>query len=111
MERIHLTQPCKKILRAIRDKKYDDIPECDTEDLLLLEQIGLVNVKWCEFGYAIVANLSNKGFAYLRINPKLKNPSIFEDKKCWINTVISITALLVALFDDYLKYLFNLWIN
>ena len=100
---MHLNTSCKKILRAIRDKKYSDIPECDTEDLLLLEQIGLVNIKWCEFGYAIVANLSNKGIAYLRVNPKLKDPSIFEDKKFWINTVISITALLVALFDDYLK--------
>ena len=78
-------------------KKYSDIPKNDTEDLLLLEHMGLVDVKWCEFGYAIIANLSNKGVAYMRVNPKLKDPSILDDKKFWINTAISFVALVVAI--------------
>lgn len=52
MEKIYLSKACKKILRAIRDKQYHDIPKSDTEDLLLLEQKGLINVVWCELGYA-----------------------------------------------------------
>lgn len=111
MERIQLSRSCKNILRAIRDKKYGDIPRNDTEDLLFLEHKGLINVEWCEFGYAVVVNLSNMGHAYMRSNPKLRNPSIFEDGKYWISTIISIIALLVSLFDDYLKNLFDLWIK
>lgn len=114
MERIHLTDPCKKILQAIKHKKYNEIPQSDTEDLLLLEHIGLVDVVWCEFGYAIIANLSNKGIAYMKVNPKLKNPSIFEDKKFWINTAISFAALIVAiiaLFEETFKDLLCSWIN
>ena len=114
MERIELTKPCKRILRAIKDKKYSNIPENDTEDLLLLEHMGLVDVQWCEFGYAIIANLSNKGVAYMRVNPKLKNPSILDDKKFWINTAISFAALVVAiiaLFEETFKDLLCSWIN
>jgi hypothetical protein len=97
MERIELSKPCKRILRAIKDKKYSDIPENDTEDLSLLEHMGLVDVKWCEFGYAIIANLSNKGVAYMKVNPKLKNPSIWEDKKYWITTIISFVAIIISI--------------
>ena len=97
MERIYLTKSCKRILQAIKNKKYSNIPKNDTEDLLLLEQMGLVDVKWCEFGFAIIVNLSNKGVAYMRVNPELKNPSIWDDKKYWINTVISVLALIVAI--------------
>lgn len=114
MDRIYLSKPCKRILRAIKDMKYNEIPESDTEDLLLLENIGLVDVEWCEFGYALIANLSNKGIAYMRVNPKLNNPSIFEDMKFWINTSISFAALVVAiiaLFEETFKDLLCSWIN
>ena len=97
MEKIYLSKACKKILRAIRDKRYNDIPHKDTADLLLLEQSGLIDVVWCEFGYAIVANLSSKGIIYLRTNPKLSNPSIFDDKKFWINTAISLIAIIISI--------------
>lgn len=80
MEKINLPKSCKKILRAIKNNEYDRIPVQDTADLLFLENNGLVRVVWCEFGYAVIANLTEKGIIYLHINPKLKNPSIFEDK-------------------------------
>lgn len=97
MEKIYLSKACKKILRAIRDEQYIDIPQSDTEDLLLLEQKGLIDVVWCEFGYAVVVNLSSKGIAYLHVNPKLCNPSIFDDKKFWINTAISLLAIIISI--------------
>lgn len=96
MERIQLTKSCKNILLSIQNKQYNNIPKEDTTDLLLLEQIGLINVIWSETGCAIIANLSDKGAAYLCANPKLRNPSILEDKKFWINTAISFGALIVA---------------
>ena len=98
MERIKLPKSCKCILQKIRNKQYFDIPNCDREDLLFLEHEGLVDVKWTEFGDAIIANLSEKGVAYLHTNPRLKNPSIFEDRKYVITTIISIIALVVATF-------------
>lgn len=97
MEKIYLPKSCKKILRKIQNNEYDRIPVQDTADLLFLENNGLVRVVWCEFGYAVIANLTEKGIIYLHINPKLKNPSIFEDKKFWINTAISVAALVVAI--------------
>ena len=97
MEKIYLPKSCKKILRKIQNNEYDRIPVQDTADLLFLEHNGLVRVVWCEFGYAAIANLTEKGIIYLHINPKLKNPSIFEDKKFWINTAISVAALVVAI--------------
>ena len=101
MERIHLSKPCKRILRAIKDGKYHSIPQSDTEDLLVLEHKGLVDVQWCEFGYAIIANLSNIGIAYMRSNPRLKNPSILQDPKIWISTLISLLALAVSIVAMY----------
>ena len=97
MEKIYLPKSCKKILRKIQNNEYDRIPVQDTADLLFLEHNRLVRVVWCEFGYAVIANLTEKGIIYLHINPKLKNPSIFEDKKFWINTAISVAALVVAI--------------
>ncbi len=96
MEKIYLSKACKKILQAIRDKQYNDIPQSDAADLLLLEQKGLIDVVWCESGYAAVVNLSPKGIAYLHVNPKLCNPSIFDDKKFWINTAISAGAFIIS---------------
>lgn len=103
MKRIKLPERCKEILQAIKNSQYGDIPQSDTDYLLRLEHEGLIDVVWCEFGYAIIANLSNKGIVYFQNNPKLKNPSIWDDKKYWINTAISVLALIVAiiaLFKD-----------
>lgn len=97
MDRIYLTKSCKRILKAIKNKQYSEIPKTDTEDLLLLEQKGLIKVVWCEFGYAVVANLSNKGIAYMHINSKLTNPSILYDKRFLINAAISFAALIVSI--------------
>lgn len=103
MKRIKLSDSCKKILLAIKNSQDTDISTWDNGDLSLLEDEGLVNVEWSDFESPIIANLSEKGIAYLRNNPDLKNPSIFEDKKYWITTIISIIALIVAiiaLFKD-----------
>lgn len=101
MKKIYLSKSCKKILKAIKNNEYQEIPKEDTNDLLCLEHNGLVKVIWCEFGYAVIANLSDKGILYMHVNPKLKNPSIFEDKRFWITTAISIAALIVAIIALY----------
>lgn len=97
MEKIYLSKDCKKILRAIRDKQYNDIPKSDTADLLLLEQKDLTDVKRNDSGRAVIVTLSSNGIIYLRTNPKLCNPSIFDDKKFWINTAISLLAIIISI--------------
>jgi autotransporter-associated beta strand protein len=55
------------------------------------------------YGGIIVTGLTDIGEAYLYSNPQLKDPSIWDDKKYWINTAISLVALIVAiiaLFKD-----------
>lgn len=98
MEKIALSKNCKKILFQLRDNKrqllYKDKDFDDIKYLVLLELVTaskLMNKSFCD------VCLTEKGERYLYQNPKLKNPSIWDDKKYWINTAISVLALIVAI--------------
>ena len=45
----------------------------------------------------LAPQLTNKGRAYIATNPSLNNPTIWDDKKYIINTIISVLALVVAI--------------
>ena len=94
MEKITLNDNCKKLLKEIKSGSYQNIIESDIEDLEFLKTMGLIDAVAITAEY--VVRLTDKGKAYLHSNPDLKNPSIWDDKKYWINTAISILALIVA---------------
>lgn len=98
MERIYLPKRSKEVLLLIKEDKYRYI-ESDKRDMDLLEEEGLINPEWtCDGPFP---RLLEKGEAYIYVNPNLKNPSIWEDKKYWITTVISFIALtfsIIAIF-------------
>ena len=102
MERIKLNKNCKRILRAIKNDTYGDGNASDYDDINLLQMEELINAL-IGFNDFSVAGLSPKGRAYLHSNPKLKNPSIWDDKKYWINTAISVLALIVAIIALFMK--------
>lgn len=95
MERITLTQNSKNILKGIKNETYQ-FKDSDSEDVNLLYTLELIDISYTKDG-AYIDGLTERGRAYLHVNPKLKNPSIWEDKKYWINTAISILALAVAI--------------
>lgn len=102
MERIKLSKSCKEILLALKNKTYNNNTEFDDNDVIYLYTKGLIKITKT-YGGIIVTGLTDIGEAYLYSNPKLKDPSIWDDKKYWINTAISLVALIVAiiaLFKD-----------
>ena len=96
MEKIKLNDNCKRLLKEIKSGLYQDILEPDIEDLNLLKILGLIKAVNTTTGF-VVTGLTDEGRAYLHSNPDLKNPSIWDDKKYWINTAISVLALIVAI--------------
>ena len=88
MEKIYLSQSSKGILKTLKAKQYSNVLKENTGDLLILEQEGLIKVMWSEQKKPIVIRLSDKGEAYVRENPALKNP-ISEEKKFWITSILS----------------------
>ena len=101
MDKIALNDNCKKLLKEIKSGSYQNIIESDIEDLKFLKTMGLINAVAISPEY--VVSLTDKGGAYLHSNPNLKNPSIWDDKKYWINTAISILALIVAIIALFKK--------
>lgn len=94
MDKIKLTSNAKRILLALSNEEYVYI-DSDEKDLILLEQEELVDPCWTNDGP--FPSITNKGIAYVHTNPKLKNPSIWDDKKYWITTGIAILALLASI--------------
>ena len=88
-DRIELTDREKKIILELANGKYDPISD-DSHELEHLEYIGLGSGIKCEFGGYLTYKLTMKAKAYLFENPKLKNPSILDDKKFWIELVSNI---------------------
>lgn len=81
MEKIRLTENAKAILLALKSNNYSNpIPQKDYEDIIFLKQCGLVEIMDAETGLIILVELSEYGKAYLHINPKLKNPTLWDDK-------------------------------
>ncbi len=102
MHKIVLNDNCKRLLGEIKNDSYCDSLKSDLEDLNLLKTLGLIRAVATNTGF-VVTGLTEEGRAYLHSNPTLKNPSIWDDKKYWINTAISVLALIVAiiaLFKD-----------
>ena len=96
MKKIKLNDNCKRLLREIKSGIYREGIKSDLEDLNLLKTLGFINSVKTKDSYVVIG-LTDEGSAYLHSNPNLKNPSIWDDKKYWINTAISILALIVAI--------------
>jgi hypothetical protein len=96
MEKIKLNDNCKRLLKEIKSGSYQEGIESDLEDLNFLNTKGLINAIQTLNGY-VITGLTDEGRAYLHSNPDLKNPSIWDDWKYWINTAISVFALIVAI--------------
>lgn len=98
MDKINLSKAEKRILLQLAEKKYPvQVPNEDWDAMNLLEVNRFVTTNKVNGGVLINPQLSNLGKAYLATNPKLKNPSIWDDKKYIVNTVISVVALAVAI--------------
>lgn len=98
MERIKLSKKCKALLRSVNDGSYPKkaSPE-DVDDIRYLREMKLIQ------GVDVIPNgvtcirITDFGRAYFHDNPKLKNPTIWQDKKYIINTAISIVALVISI--------------
>lgn len=98
MDKINLSKAEKRILLQLAENKYPvQVPTEDWDAMNLLEVNHFVTTNKVNGGIFINPQLSNLGKAYLAANPKLKNPSIWDDKKYIVNTVISVVALAVAI--------------
>lgn len=106
MEKIKLTKNAKRIFLLIWNKEKQDHPATkeDQMDLFLLKEENLITFKNGPHGPCAL-NMTEHGIAYIRSNPKLKNPSIWDDKKYLINTTISILALLISSAAFYFAYI------
>lgn len=106
MEKIKLPKRCKEILLLSNKRQYKYNIE-DEVYLNLLVQEGLgdghrdITHKTTSF------HINNNGRAYLLSNPKLKNPSIWDDKKYLITTSIAILALLISVINSIITIINN----
>lgn len=98
MEKIELSNNCKDILYQLHNRTYHLLyRDEDYNDIQYLISKGLINAtKMIGRRYSNL-QLTEKGELYIYKNPKLENPSIWDDKKYWINTAISIIALIIAI--------------
>lgn len=96
MVRLVLNKQCKNILLSINDNKYKSSND-DTNTLLYLQHLGLIEGTSNLNGNFIHVSITEYGKAYIAWNPKLKNPSIFQDTKYVINTVLSIIAIIISI--------------
>ena len=101
MDKIKLTDNAKRILMALSKGENLKITDDDEKDLLLLEEEGLVDPNWtCDGPYP---EITDRGSTYVYTNPKLKNPSIWDDKKYWITTMIAFVALGLSIYATFFK--------
>lgn len=97
MDRIKLSKEEKLLLKRLSARKYpDQVLEEDLKIFMILENESLVHGTKGKDGI-LAPRLTAMGEAYIASNPKLKNPSIWEDTKYIINTTISIIALIISL--------------
>lgn len=84
-------------MKRLSARKYpDQVLEEDLKVFMILENESLVHGTKGKDGI-LAPRLTAMGEAYIASNPKLKNPSIWEDTKYIINTTISIIALIISL--------------
>ena len=97
MDRTKLSKEEKLLLKRLSARKYpDQVLEEDLKVFMILENESLVHGTKGKDGI-LAPRLTAMGEAYIASNPKLKNPSIWEDTKYIINTTISIIALIISL--------------
>ena len=111
MEKIHLTDNAKHILLSLNKGEVYSPKDSDKNDIILLIYEGLLTAKETLRGFANL-QLTDKAIAYLHMNPKLKNPSICDDKKYLITTFIAIGALMVSiisLFKEQILQILQIW--
>ena len=96
MEKKELTKNAKLFLRAISQGTEIPVTDSNKGDLILLKEEGLISFEISMNGYQYPV-LTQKGIAYVHVNPELKNPSIWDDRKFWISTGISIVALIISI--------------
>ena len=101
MDKIKLSINQKVILNSLRDGNYSaSIPDKDIDDIFVLKELNLITaieVSDKSRRMLICPELTDRGKAYIASNPTLKNPTIWDDKKYIINTIISVAALIVAI--------------
>lgn len=102
MEKIKLTNNAKRILLILNKNEEPVISDADERDLYLLEQEELIVLEGCKNGYPF-PEITRKGLSYVQMNPKLSNPSIWDDKKYWITTGISVVALAFSIYASFIK--------
>ena len=101
MDKIKLNKNQKLILKSLRNGDYQtSIPDKDIDDIFVLKEHNLITAIEVsdKAGRTLICpELTDRGKAYIATNPTLKNPSILDDKKYIINTIISVAALIVAI--------------
>ena len=96
MERMYLTDRAKVILLALSKEEEFEINESDEKDLILLKEEDLIELEGTKDGM-LYPEITDKGIAYVHINPKLTNPSIWQDYKWIITSLIAIIGVLVTI--------------
>ena len=99
MDKIRLTKKGKEILIKLHKGEINssNASTVDFEQANLLKVENLVEFVKSAGDYVITISLTDFGRAYILSNPKLKNPSIWDDKKYWIPTSIAIAALFISI--------------
>lgn len=110
MEKVKLTKRAKQILRDIGNKSYKQV-KSDYNDLIILEDAGLVKGSSASGDRFWTVKITEKGENYLVINPKLSNPSIWDDKKYIITTAISILAFIASLIAIIIEIKYHVYGN
>jgi hypothetical protein len=103
VEKIKLTPRSKEILFDLQSNRYSpDISDEDMNDIISLIEYGFIIAnKFVSCNKYTNARLTSKGIAYLHNNPKLKNPSIWDDKKYLITTLISLISIIISIIALY----------
>ena len=102
MEKIKLTNNAKRILLILNKNEEPVISDADERDLYLLEQEELIVLEGCKNGYPF-PEITRNGLSYVQMNPKLSHPAIWDAKKYWITTGISLAALALSIYASFIK--------
>lgn len=102
MEKVYLTENAKQILGSLKKGNIVEPKESDSNDIILLMQEEFITAQKTVGGFANL-QLTDKATAYIHINPKLKNPSIWDDKKYIITTAIAIAAIVISIIALFKK--------
>lgn len=97
MDKIKLPEECKALLYYMSDKTHIE-PEHNVESdkwLEVLEYYELVTGVKNEQGHFIIAELTPKARVYMLENPKLKDPSFWDDKHALVDHVINIIGAII----------------